>query len=140
MKDQYPHELEDYANGPGVLLGRRALEFFDSEFDKLFRYRIDDAAIAIWLKDMPMNKVKMKVDSYSYHIHPDTLWINPVNSEEMTVIHSGTGTTLKVCQDTCLCWGGPVDNSPDCLRWEKFSSASYADLIPRLFQVDRHST
>jgi hypothetical protein len=135
MKDQYPHDrLEDYANGPGVLLGRNGIRYLATNFDSLFRYRVDDAAIAIWLKDAPMNKQQMNTDMYSHYIHPETVWVNPVNSAEMIDIHMGTAETLQVCRETCLCWGGPKPEG-DCLGWGEFMTAGYRDLIPRLALV-----
>lgn len=142
MKDQYPHDrLEDYANGPGVLLGRNGIRYLATNFDSLFRYRVDDAAIAIWLKDVPMNKQQMSTDMYSHYIHPDTVWVNPVNSAEMVDIHMGTAETLQVCRETCLCWGGPKPEG-DCLGWGEFMTAGYRDLIPRLalMQVEASMT
>lgn len=135
MKDQYPYgRLEDYANGPGLILGKRGIDYLAKNFHTLFRYRVDDAALGIWLKDMPMVKTQIKVDHYSFYTHSDTVWISPVNSQEMEAFHNGAEFTLQICVDTCLCWGDPNPKSPEqCgVTWDSFSNANYQDMVPRM--------
>jgi len=135
MQDQYPYPLEDYANGPGILLGSTSLEFFKTHFNFLPRYRVDDAAVAIWLKDLPINKKRMHVDNYSYWLRDDTVWQNPINADEMLQLYRGVPFTPQICIDTCLCDGDPEPERPGCVTWESFSTAGYQDLVPRLIQV-----
>lgn len=128
MQDQYPHELPDYAQGSGFMLGNYALEYLSDHKDELVRYRVDDAAVPIWLKDLPLQIVYLHVDHYSHHIHPDSIWISPANAEEMLKIHNGEDFMLQICRDTCLC----LQDGCSGPGWDTFMNNQYEDQIPRI--------
>jgi len=74
----------------------------------------------------------MKVDHYMAVLHSDSLWINPVNYDEMIQIHNGNDILLEVCQTTCLCYGGNDEKPEGCLTWDEFINSGYQDMILRI--------
>ena len=136
MKDQYPFDsYPDYASGQGVLFGQQILDFVHIHKKSMFRYRVEDVAVGIWLQDfkVPFKAQSMPVDNYSYSIHPESVWVNPINSAEMYDLHEGKNFVPRICVDTCLCLNGP-SRDPDVpckMTWSEFSVVGYQDVIPR---------
>jgi len=134
MYDQYAHDqFPDFADGPGFLLGTRALAFLSQNKDTLFNYRCDDAAVGIWTEPLELSKVDMKVSIYETMCHVDDVLINPVAASEMYSFHHdpflcGSGYVIEVCLDKpCLCKGHP--DRAKC--WQEIIDLPYQDIIPR---------
>jgi len=135
MYDQYPHDnFPDFADGPGFLLGRKALEFLSREKDHLPEYRCDDAAVGIWTEGLGLEKIEMSVDIYEFGCSSSHILTNPVSAGEMYTLANfpqicESGYNIEVCLDQpCLCKGHPERSR--C--WQEIIDQPYRDIIPRL--------
>jgi hypothetical protein len=135
MYDQYPFEdFPEFADGPGFLLGPRALQYLSQNKDLLYNYRCDDAAVGIWTDPLNLIKKEMRVSIYESSCSPHDVLINPVSASEMYTLHYSTdlcdsGYVPDVCLDSpCLCKGHP--DRAEC--WQSMIDRPYKDIIPRL--------
>jgi len=135
MYDQYPHDnFPDFADGPGILLGRKPLQFLSENKHNLTEYRCDDAAVGIWTESLNLSKVEMSVDIYEFGCSSQHVFTNPVSAGEMYTLANfpqicESGYNIEVCLDQpCLCKGHP-DRSR-C--WQEIIDQPYRDIIPRL--------
>jgi hypothetical protein len=133
FRDQYDKDvLPTYAIGAGILLGRRNIQYLAEHRKTLVRYRVDDAAVGIWLEYQHPSFQFMKIDVYPYHIQADSIVVNPVNHNEMGALYrskDGSDVSLQICHDTCLCPGSP-NHRDDC--FDEFSNQVYKDIVPRV--------
>lgn len=125
MQDQYPRDkLPDYANGPGILLGQKALSFMYKHRHTLPPYRVDDAGIGIWLQGVDsLNRVQMEADIYEWKLSESSVFISPVAKEEMLPLMTRRDVILRRCKEVHLCHNAPY--TPD---WASFAHKEYQDI------------
>jgi len=132
FRDQYPFDiLPTYAIGAGILLGSDCLQQLSQQRHSLPLYRVDDAAVGIWLEKIHPNFRVMAVDIYPAHIRANSVIVNPVNHREMYELSKTNGRhlMLQICQDTCLCIGTPRYDA-NCVG--EFANSPYKDIVPRV--------
>jgi len=135
--DQYPHDSwPQFANGPGIFLGSRALKYINDNREVLPHIRIDDSAVGVWTKDLEMNMVPMPGSILEYTPKTDVVFQNPLEPDEMLRVHKGQVFTPKACHYntpfSCRCEGHPdysVDGISDC--WIRMGNSSYVDISMR---------
>eukprot|EP00299_Pterocystis_sp_00344_P012298 c587_g1_i1.p1 GENE.c587_g1_i1~~c587_g1_i1.p1 ORF type:complete len:315 (-),score=70.43 c587_g1_i1:67-969(-) len=135
MYDQYPFDtFPEFADGPGFLLGSRALKFLSQNSKNLVDYRCDDAAVGIWTAELGLEKIEMPLSIYDFGCSSQHVLTNPVSAGEMFTLSNfpqicESGYNIEVCLDQpCLCKG-----HPDRARcWQDIIDQPYRDIIPRL--------
>eukprot|EP00298_Acanthocystis_sp_HF-20_P013075 c20196_g1_i1.p1 GENE.c20196_g1_i1~~c20196_g1_i1.p1 ORF type:complete len:370 (+),score=129.31 c20196_g1_i1:475-1584(+) len=135
MYDQYPHQnFPNYADGPGFLIGTRAIQFIAQHSDELFEYRCDDAAVGIWTDELNLEKIDMKCSIYEPKCSNSDIFVNPLSANEMGQIIDPINMcipekSLQICVERpCLCKGHP--DRGKCLQ--EIIDQPYHDIIPRL--------